>query len=82
LRRQEEDQLSLEIQFSGALSKLMIQLKVCLLGILSKGLEKVAELGAGLQFGELALASSRPRTATILCLEDTHFGVLTKKNFN
>ena len=48
----------------------------------TKGLEKVAELGPGVQFGELALGSDRPRSATVMCLEDCYFGTLEKKDFN
>ena len=48
----------------------------------TKGLMKVAELGQGQSFGEMALLSNGLRTATIMCLEYCTFGVLSKKDFN
>lgn len=38
-------------------------------------------LTAGSSFGELALIKNKPRSATIFTLEDTHFAVLSKKDF-
>lgn len=35
----------------------------------------------GQSFGELALLDNRPRAATIICEEDSHFAVLEKKSF-
>ena len=38
-------------------------------------------LGAGFYFGDLALTNDKPRAATILATEDTHFVSLTKKDY-
>lgn len=38
-------------------------------------------LTAGSSFGELALIKNKPRSATIFTTEDTHFAVLSKKDF-
>ena len=37
---------------------------------------------AGDSFGELALLEHKPRAATIITLEDTHFAVLEKEYYN
>ena len=42
----------------------------------------VSELQNGTGFGELALLNDKPRSATIVTLEDTHFAVLEKDDFN
>jgi CRP-like cAMP-binding protein len=36
------------------------------------------QLGTGAYFGELALINNKPRAATIRCLSDCHFAVITK----
>jgi CRP-like cAMP-binding protein len=41
----------------------------------------VLVLNEGSSFGELALVNDRPRSATIKCLEDCHFGILLKQDF-
>lgn len=38
-------------------------------------------IGPGQSFGELGLLRKKPRAATILCLENTHFGVLKKVDY-
>jgi cAMP-dependent protein kinase regulator/cGMP-dependent protein kinase 2 len=38
-------------------------------------------LASGKWFGDLALHSSKPRMASIRCLENTHFAVLSKQDF-
>lgn len=48
---------------------------------LSKYIE-INVLGAGKSFGDYALLGSKPRMATIKCLEETHFAVLSKDDFN
>lgn len=42
----------------------------------------VAKLVDGSSFGELALLEQKPRMATIRCLKNTHFMVLTKEAYN
>jgi len=42
---------------------------------------EVATLSAGQSFGELALISQKPRAATIRCLENCHFAVLSKQDY-
>lgn len=42
----------------------------------------VGEMRAGDSFGEIALTKQMPRTATILCKEETHFATLTRESFN
>lgn len=49
---------------------------------LSKRYIEINILGTGKSFGDLALLGSKPRMASIRCLEDTHFAVLSKSNFN
>ena len=44
-------------------------------------IQEVASLSAGAYFGELALLNGEPRTATVRCIEDTHFAVLTRNDF-
>lgn len=46
-----------------------------------KSLRESTVLTAGASFGELALIKNKPRSATIFTLEDTHFAVLSKKDF-
>jgi CRP-like cAMP-binding protein len=41
----------------------------------------VSEGTNGEAFGELALINNKPRSATIVCLEDTHFAILKKDDF-
>lgn len=43
---------------------------------------RVKVLVQGQSFGELALLDNRPRAATIICEEDSHFAVLEKKSFS
>ena len=47
----------------------------------SRVLVESTVLLSGCAFGEFALVKNRPRTATILCAEDSHFAVLSKKDF-
>jgi CRP-like cAMP-binding protein len=42
----------------------------------------VAKLIDGSAFGELALLEQKPRMATIRCLKNSHFMVLTKEDYN
>ena len=44
-------------------------------------LKKVATLGSGAAFGELALLQEKPRAASIFCEEDCHMAVLDKKSY-
>ena len=44
-------------------------------------LAEVNVLRTGLYFGELALLNDTPRTATIICKEDTDFAVLDGEDF-
>ena len=41
----------------------------------------VATLKAGQMFGELGLLHQKPRMATIVCVEDTDFAILTSEQF-
>jgi CRP-like cAMP-binding protein len=41
----------------------------------------VLTLSDGYSFGELALEDNKPRAASILCLEDSHFAVLEKEDY-
>lgn len=43
---------------------------------------EINKLAAGKSFGDLALIGSKPRMASIRCLEDTHFAVLSKQDYN
>ncbi|CAI2385589.1 unnamed protein product [Moneuplotes crassus] len=43
---------------------------------------EVVQLSVGASFGELALLEDKPRSATILCTENSKFAVLEKENFN
>lgn len=45
-------------------------------------LKAVTTLTSGIGFGELALLNDKPRAATIITLEDTHFALLEKESFN
>lgn len=42
---------------------------------------RVAELGGGEFFGEMALLSKDPRSATVVCLEETRLFALTSADF-
>lgn len=42
----------------------------------------VKDLRTGDSFGELALLKNNKRLASIICVEDCHFGVIDKKIFN
>lgn len=42
---------------------------------------KVKLLNKGMAFGELALIDNKPRSATIICEEDSHFALLDKQSF-
>ncbi len=46
-----------------------------------RNLIEVKQMGNGQAFGELALISSKPRAATIKCLEDSEFAVMTKQDY-
>jgi len=48
-------------------------------GLFSK---KVAELGPGDLFGEMSLLRRHPRSATVVCLEDTEVFVVLADSFN
>ena len=43
--------------------------------------KEVTRLGEGKSFGELSLISSKPRVATVKCLQNTHFAVLDHYDF-
>lgn len=43
---------------------------------------EINKLYSGKSFGDLALMGSKPRMASIRCLEETHFAVLSKQDFN
>ena len=45
------------------------------------GFLKVAEIPKGRSFGEIALITNAPRSARILCLEDSSFAVLSKEDY-
>jgi CRP-like cAMP-binding protein len=45
---------------------------------LSMVYKEVVQLGTGSSFGELALINNKPRAATIKCLSDCHFAVISK----
>lgn len=47
----------------------------------SRVLVESTVLLSGCAFGEFALLKNRPRTATIVCAEDSHFAILSKKDF-
>lgn len=56
--------------------------------IIDKGLvaveiggNKKKEMGSKLSFGEMALLYNAPRSASILCLEDTYFWAIDRKTF-
>ena len=46
-----------------------------------KILKPITEGSHGMAFGELALLNDKPRSATIITLEDTHFAILLKEDF-
>lgn len=41
----------------------------------------VAKLNDGASFGELALIDNKPRTATIRCLKNCHFIILSRHDY-
>lgn len=43
---------------------------------------EVAVMTRGMCFGEAALLSNQPRTASIKCTKDCHFGILSRQNYN
>eukprot|EP00347_Sterkiella_histriomuscorum_P008621 403344394 len=43
---------------------------------------EISQLQTGQSFGDLALIEQKPRMASIRCLTETHFAVLSKKDFN
>lgn len=51
---------------------------------MNKGFQEVTQLVGGQSFGELALINSHVnnRAATIKCLNDCHFGILSKKDYD
>ena len=46
-----------------------------------ENMTEIKRLKMGSSFGELALFSNKPRTASIMAVEDCHFAVLRKKDF-
>jgi CRP-like cAMP-binding protein len=42
---------------------------------------EVVTLRSGKSFGELALIKNKPRAASIKCLEDCHFAVMNKSDY-
>ena len=42
---------------------------------------EVVQLRSGKSFGELALIKNKPRAATIKCVEDCHFAVMSKSDY-
>lgn len=49
---------------------------------LMKKFKSLGFLKNGDHFGEIALIGGIPRIASIRCLEDTHFAVISKDDFN
>jgi CRP-like cAMP-binding protein len=48
----------------------------------NKGFQEVVQLGAGQCFGELALIQKfSTRAATIKCMKECHFGILTRQDY-
>lgn len=48
----------------------------------NKGFQEVGQLGAGQCFGELALIQKfSTRAATIKCIKECHFGILTRQDY-
>ena len=43
---------------------------------------EAVQLKAGKSFGELALIKNKPRAATIKCVEDCHFAVMSQADYN
>ncbi|CDW86844.1 cyclic nucleotide-binding domain containing protein [Stylonychia lemnae] len=43
---------------------------------------EISQIQTGQSFGDLALIEQKPRMASIRCMTDTHFAVLSKKDFN
>lgn len=46
-----------------------------------KTMNEIIEFHTGASFGEYALLEDQPRSATVICKEDTHFAVLDQKSF-
>eukprot|EP00347_Sterkiella_histriomuscorum_P015778 403355716 len=46
----------------------------------SKNIE-ISQLGNGQSFGELALIEQKPRMASIRCIQNTHFAVISKQDY-
>lgn len=46
-----------------------------------RGFEEVCKLSTGGSFGELALLRDQPRSATIICQQNTHFATLCKNDY-
>ena len=42
---------------------------------------ELMRLGSGQSFGELALITSKPRSANIVCLEECHLAVMHKEDY-
>jgi len=48
----------------------------------NKGFQEVVQLGAGQCFGELALIQKfSTRAATVKCIKECHFGILTRQDY-
>lgn len=47
-----------------------------------KKYDELAELRGGEFFGQVALIENKARMASIKCLEDCHFAILSKEDFN
>jgi CRP-like cAMP-binding protein len=47
----------------------------------SKNMVEVNKLKDGDSFGQLALISNKPRNASIITIENTHFAVINKKDY-
>jgi cAMP-binding proteins - catabolite gene activator and regulatory subunit of cAMP-dependent protein kinases len=43
---------------------------------------QLSTIESGTVFGEIALSRKKPRSATVIATEETHLGVLTKKDFD
>ena len=42
---------------------------------------KIATLGVGSSFGDLALINNKPRTATVICASKTQLATMNKENY-
>ena len=40
------------------------------------------QLSTGKSFGELALINNKPRAATVKCITDCHFAVISKQDYD